>query len=338
MPHKIAGGAACLFVGFGVAGSARAAAAPADDACARLRVVQPLAEEWARAADDLARQLAQLPRAECAPMALELELVAGAVVVRAVAADGRTAERSVHDPRVLVATALGLVMAIPPGDTVAPLPVAPPPVAANAPALGAVGEDRAPPTTIALAASSRLTPSVWLGLAAGGRIAAPSPILTVDIEAYANVLFGPWLVMASIRDVPTGLQAAQGIDEDAFREVSAGLGFGRRVVAGDATVDLVVEPAIVAMQMEYDFPAGSKPGEVSGGDVEFGLDAMVRLGFPVSKSWMLTITVDADFLPSNIASPARLQLPLGAMTGNVIPAPFPALTSGVRVGASGALL
>jgi hypothetical protein len=337
MPHKIAGGAACLFVGFGVAGSAGAAAAPGDDGCARLRVVQPLAEEWARAADDLARQLAQLPGAECAPMTLELEPVHGAVVIRALTADGRTAERSVHDPRVLVATALGLVMAIPPGDTARPLPGAPP-APANAPVFHAAGEDRAPPPTVALTASSRQTPSVWLGLAAGGRVAAPSPILTVDIEAYANVLFGSWLVIASIRDVPTGLVAEQGIDEDAFREVSAGLGFGRRLVAGDATVDLVAEPAIVAMQMEYDFPAGSKPSEVHGGDVEFGLDAMVRLGFPVSKSWALTVTVDADFLPSNIGSPARLQVPLGAVTGNVVPAPFPALTSGLRVGAAGALL
>jgi hypothetical protein len=337
MPQKIARGAACLFVGFGVAGSARAAAAPGDDACARLRMVHPLADEWARAADDLARQLTQLPSAECAPMTLELEPVAGAVVVRALTTDGRTAERSVHDPRVLVATALGLVMAIPPGEMIAP-PRSEPPVAPNAPTFRAAGEDRAPPPTAVLPASSRQTPSVWLGLAAGGRIAAPSPILTVDIEAYANVLFGPWLVIASIRDVPTGLVAAQGIDEDAFREVSAGLGFGRRLALADATIDLVAEPAIVAMQMEYDFPAGSKPGEVSGGDVEFGLDTMVRLGFPVSKSWTLTITVDADFLPSNIASPARLQLPLGAMTGSVVPAPFPALTSGVRVGAAGALL
>jgi hypothetical protein len=179
---------------------------------------------------------------------------------------------------------------------------------------------------------------VWLGLAAGGRVASPTPILTVDIEAYASVLLGSWLVTASIRDVPTGLVAAQGVDEDAFREVSAGLGFGRRVVAGSATVDLVVEPAIVAMQLEYDFPAGSKPSEVSGGDVEFGVDAMMRLGFPLSRSWMLTITMDADVLPGNVVSPAHLQLPLGAMTGNVVPSPFPAMTSGVRVGASGALL
>jgi hypothetical protein len=109
-------------------------------------------------------------------------------------------------------------------------------------------------------------------------------------------------------------------------------------VAGDATLDVVVEPAIVAMQLEYDFPAGSKPSEITGGDVEFGLDAMVRLGFPVSKSWVLTITMDADVLPSNVVTPARLQLPLGAMTSGAVPSPFPALTSGLRVGAAGALL
>jgi hypothetical protein len=338
MPRKIAAGAASLLVGLGVGGSVHAAAAPADDACARLRVVQPLTAEWARAVGELARQLAELPGAECAPMTLELEPAAGALVIRAVTADGRATERTVRDPRFLVATALGLVMAMPPGEVVAPLPSASP-VIVNAPAIRPAGDDRTPlPAPAPVSQSARPTPSVWLGLAAGGRVAAPSPILTVDIELYANVFFGPWLVTASIRDVPTGLLAAQGIDEDAFREVSAGLGFGRRLVAGDATVDLVIEPSIVAMQMEYDFPAGSKPGEVSGGDVEFGVDTMARLGLPLSKGWMLTIAIDGDFLPSNIASPARLQLPLGAMTGNVVPAPFPAITGGVRVGATGALL
>jgi hypothetical protein len=336
MPRKIAGGAA-LLVGLGVAGSARAAAAPADEACARVRVSQPLGEEWARAAAELTRQLAQLPSSECAPVTLDLEPSGGTVVIRAVTSDGRTTERTVRDPRVLVATALGLVMAIPASDAVAPPPSAPP-AAANAPAFHATVDDQARPPAASPVLPARAMPGVWLGLSAGGRVAAPTPILTVDIEAYANVLFGSWLVTASIRDVPTGLVAAQGVDEDAFREVSVGLGVGRRLVAGDATLDLVVEPAIVAMQLEYDFPAGSRPAEVSGGDVEFGVDAMVRLGFPVSKSWMLTITMDADVLPSNVASPARLELPLGAMTGGVVPAAFPALTSGLRVGAAGALL
>jgi hypothetical protein len=163
--------------------------------------------------------------------------------------------------------------------------------------------------------------------------------LTLDIEAYANVLLGHWLLIASIRDVPTGLVAAQGIDEDAFREVSAGLGFGRRLVAGDASLDLSVQPALVAMQMEYDFPPGTSPHSVHGGDVEFGLDAMVRMELPLSRSWVLTLAIDADVLPGNVVSPAHLDLPQGIATANVAQPPaFPALTSGIRIGASGALL
>jgi len=180
-----------------------------------------------------------------------------------------------------------------------------------------------------------------LGFAVGGRVAAPTSILTLDVEAYANVLLGPWLLLASIRDVPTGLVASQGIDEDAFREVSAGLGFGRRIFAGGATIDVAVQPALVAMQMEYDFPPGSRPSSVHGGDVEFGLDAIVRMSLPLSKSWAFTLTIDADVMPSNLASPARLDAPQGALTGitgGSIPPAFPALTSGLRLGASGVLL
>jgi hypothetical protein len=182
---------------------------------------------------------------------------------------------------------------------------------------------------------------VWLGLAAGGRVAAPTSILTLDIEAYANVLIGPWLLMASIRDVPTGFIAQQGVDEDAFREVSAGLGFGRRLFAGDSTIDLAVRPALVAMQMEYDFPAGSRPHDIHGSDIEFGLDAIVRMSLPLGKSWAFTLTIDLEVMPSNVVTPARLDVPQGALTGapaGNIPPPFPALTSGLRLGASGALL
>jgi hypothetical protein len=163
--------------------------------------------------------------------------------------------------------------------------------------------------------------------------------LTLDIEAYANVLLGHWLLIASIRDVPTGFVAAQGVDEDAFREVGAGLGFGRRLVAGDARIDLAVQPEILAMQMEYDFPQGTSPPSVHGGDVEFGVDVMARLALPITKGWVLTLAIDADVLPSNLGSPARLDLPQGLTTTSVAaPPPFPAVTSGLRIGASGALL
>jgi hypothetical protein len=150
------------------------------------------------------------------------------------------------------------------------------------------------------------------------------------------------MLIAAIRDVPTGLVAAQGVDEDAFREVSAGLGFGRRLVAGEASIDVALEPSLVAMQMEYDFPPGSQPSSVHGSDIELAVDAMVRLALPLSKGWALTITLDADVVPSNVATPARLDVPqslgTGSTTGANVPPPFPWITSGVRIGAAGALL
>jgi hypothetical protein len=335
--RKIASGAASLVVGLAPWFEARA-----DAPCARLdapRAALPIA--WERAVEDLERQLQTLPGADCQSMTLSVEPGEGGVRVVAVTTDGRRAERAVREPRALVATALGLVMAIP-GNTAAPaLPAEPSPrPPATVPAqvephvVNPVLPQPREPDRLANRPSA-----VWLGFAVGGRVASPTSILTLDIEAYANVLLGHWLLIASIRDVPTGLVAAQGIDEDAFREVSAGLGFGRRVVAGDAAIDVAVLPALVAMQMEYDFPPGTVPSSVHGGDVEFGLDAMARLALPVSKSWVLTLAIDADVLPGNVASPTRLDTPQGITTrGLAAPPPFPTLTSGVRIGASGALL
>ncbi len=286
-------------------------------------------------------------------MTLVIERSAGAVVVRALTADGRHAVRTVHDPRALTATALGLVMAIPENATEGGPPPAQNPtpaqasVAAPAPPVGgraasaSPGGDNSPAVSAQDATQLTVggrTIAVWLGFAVGGRIAAPTSILTLEFEAYANVLLGPWFLIASFRDAPTGLVASQGVDEDAFRQVSAGLGFGRRIVAGASAINLGLQLALVAMQMEYDFPPRSLPSSVHGTDVDFSLDAFARLALPLSPSWKLTLTIDAEFIPSNIATPDRLDIPAGAMIGTSMPPPFPAVTSGLRIGATGALL
>jgi hypothetical protein len=289
--------------------------------------------------DELERQLAALPGTDCQAMTLSLTRAEGGLRVVAVTPDGRRAERTVLEPRALVPTALGLVMAIPGSPAAVGLPLEPPPSRGPPPVEPPVVVNPVAPQPREPDRAPARPTAVWLGIAVGGRVASPTSILTVDIEAYATVLLGQWLLMASIRDVPTGLVAAQGVDEDAFREVSAALGFGRRLVAGDAAIEVAVLPALVAMQMEYDFPSGTVPREVHGGDVEFGLDVVARLALPLSKGWVLTLAIDADILPGNLASPTRLDVPPGISPSSVVaPPPFPSVTSGVRVGVSGALL
>ena len=130
--------------------------------------------------------------------------------------------------------------------------------------------------------------------------------------------------------------SAQGLDRDAFRQVTFGLGFGRRFVAGDAAFDLMLQPTIIAMQMEYDF---TDTIESQGSDIELGVDALVRLALPVGKGWALTLTLENDLIPGNLSSvPARISTPVNAPPGAVEPPPFPAWQGALRVGAMGAIL
>lgn len=306
------------------------ARALADEPCAGVRVPSALAPSWADAIAELRKQIALLPSTECQPMILSIESSEGGVRIVAFTGDGRRAEREVTGAESLVATALGLVMAIP-GQG----PSAPPPPASSAPPVPPRATDSrsglpSPPEGRKIA--------LWTGLSAGVRLTAPTSATVVDVEARADLLIDHWLMLATIRSALVSCLGEQGLDCDAYNDVSLGVGVGRRLPAGAAAIDIALEPSIVAMHMEYDGPEGSEDASVSGSEVALRLDASVRLAVPVGKNWAITLTMDAGVAPALLANPTRLEVPANLASSVGTPPPFPAWTGGLRVGASGALL
>lgn len=322
----------------------------ADAPCGAVQASPALRPAWSAAAAELGRQLAQLPAGDCQPMTLSIEPDEAGARLGALAADGRRTERVVRRPESLVATGLGLVMAIPPAAAPAraaantPQPVAGLPPSGSAelapvPAAAAAHGSAAPtvpagPSPVAVTRDvARRVPSLWVGIEAGGRIAQPTSIAMADLSLDGTLLLDPWLISVAIRSTPLGLASAQGLDRDAFRQVAIGLGAGRRLQAGDAMIDVIMEPAVTAMRMEYDFGNGV---DSRGEDVELSVDAVARLALPVGKGWALTLTLEGDAIPGNLGNaPARVDTPPGQSRQ----APqFPAWESALRLGVMGALL
>jgi hypothetical protein len=325
----LAGSAASAAIAFG------SAAAHADERCADVESAGGLEPVWASALADLRRQLTEMPAADCRGVALTVERVPEGVRVVATARDGGRAERIVQRPASLVATGLGLVMTIPRDESAArPPPPAPPP--APSPPSPSLAVQPAPPPPAPAAPAH--TVGVELGVEAGGRVAVPGAITMIDVEVHAGVILDQWLLFLSIRDAPLGLFAQQGVDADAYVEAAAGLGVGRRFDVGLATFDVALVPSLVATRMEYDYPPGSESNGFQGNDVELRLGALVRMGLPLSRTWRLTLTVDTDLAPGNLANPARISLPSTITAPPGEPTPFPAWTTGIRLGATGALL
>src|ERR1700683_4243902 len=137
-----------------------------DEACAGVLAPQDLDPSWASALEDLRRQIAVLPASDCQPMTLSVEPSGSAARVVAVTVDGRMAERRVDLPESLVATALGLLVAIPDAPS---LPASQAPASTER-ALhvshGASPDVGRPPRTLA----------AWVGFAAGARLTAPAAI------------------------------------------------------------------------------------------------------------------------------------------------------------------
>jgi hypothetical protein len=275
-------------------------------------------------------------------MTLSIEPTADGARLTAVATDGRRTERVVKHPEALVATGLGLVMAIPPmGERAVEPPAAATPPASPPPSPGSVTPNPTPSASPSASpadtgSTSEPPPSrvaLWVGAEVGGRIAQPTSVATADVALDGTLVLDPWLVSVAIRSAPVGLAASQGLDNDAFRQVVFGLGAGRRVRAGEAVLDFILEPALAAMRLEYDFPNGV---ESKGEDVELSIDAVIRLAVPLAKGWALTFTLEGDCLPGNVGSArARIDVPAGE---TAVPPTFPAWQSALRIGAMGALL
>jgi hypothetical protein len=321
--------------------------ARADARCAEVQQAAGLSGAWADAARELQRQLDRIPTAECQTATLQVEPFEGGARIIAVKADGRRAERMLKRPESVVAVGLGLVMAVPELEANAPPaaatpPTSPPPTPSAsatvpaAPPVPAVRPRPAAPSTIATPVALGLPLELWLGFEVGGRTAIPATVAAADVATHADILINHWLFQIMIRDSPVGFSPGQGFDNDAYREVNVGLGFGRRYTSGDTSFDVLLSPAIAAMRLEWDFAPGR---EAEGEDVEFALDASVRVALALSRSWALTLTLESELVPGNLtSSSAHVEPPSNLPSTVAAPPNFPGWMGGVRFGAMGAVL
>jgi hypothetical protein len=310
----------CVAAGLAGASVAAPSGAGAGEPCARIVAPRNLAPVWVDALADLRKQVQALPASDCQPMTLSLQPAGRAVQLVAVTLDERHAERTVEHPGSLVATALGLLMAIP-----EPAGLPPTPAPESPPSAGTAPPGRVPRSI-----------GLWAGAAAGVRVIAPTNTAVVDVEARADLTLAPWLFPATIRSALATCLGQKGYDCDVYSDVSVGVGVGRRIAAGAAAVDLAFGPSVVWMRMEYDAPLGQGLS-VAGTVVALRIDASARVAVPLGKSWALTLTLDAGLAPSLLTT-TRLDPPAGATVPDGEPPAFPAWIGGVRLGASGALL
>ena len=308
-----------------VAGHPRGARAA--EPCARLEAPPDLPAPWADAIRDLTRALAELPPAQCQPLALLFEPAGEGVRIIAQGQDGRRAVRIASQPSMLVPTAMGLVLSIPreeeepttiPATSPRGLGPPPEPTPITSPGLPASAASTSP---VAVGSPNPL--AIWLGVAIGARIGAPSTISMAEVEGRADLRFDRLLLFVSFRNVPVGFVAHEGFDGDAYHESSIAFGVGRSFPLGRYSVDASIAPSLVAMRLSEDNPARARAS-----DVQLRVGASARFNVPLSASWRLTIAADTDVIPDNLRSVERID-PLPA---------FPSWTTGLLVGVTGELL
>jgi hypothetical protein len=288
--------------------------------CDAVRVVDAasLGASWRQALVDLRAQVRKLGPAECVEVTLVLAADGERVRLIASTLDGRHAERRVAQASSLVPIALGLITSAPPeGEQPAEGPAPPPPSAAELPppdvpvARAVPAEPPAPPRV-----------QVAVAVAVGARAGFPTRVAMMDLEARADVIADGWLVAASLRYSPFGVRSG-GASGYTYDEVALGLGFGRRVMLGDAALDLTVAPELVVMTQELDAPTDGAGGVES----EARLGATARLRLPFGTRWRPLLAIDADLAPLSRALVIDSSLP-----------PLPTWTLGLAAGALGDLL
>ncbi|HEX8791118.1 MAG TPA: hypothetical protein VF765_09195 [Polyangiaceae bacterium] len=337
MARMILGSTAGAVVALATATRADADAGAGDAAvpCARVDAAAELPAAWAEALAELRAQIAKLRAGECEPMVLSLAVAADgrSARVAATASDGRRTERDVARPEALVATGLGLLMSVPPGSTSTPTATATAtstPTSTPTPAPTSTATEIPNPASIPPHALR-----LWLGLDLGGRATAPTSMAMIDVRATGQLLLDHWMLAIALGGAPTAVTSQQGLDRDAYREVSAALELGHRFDLGSAALDVGGDLAIVAMRMEYDFADGR---ETTGSDVELGLGALARFCLPLGPSWALTLAAEGRALPGNAISASLLEVPQGETAGPGAPPTFPAWSAALRVGVMGELL
>ncbi|MGA7123396.1 MAG: hypothetical protein WBY94_25055 [Polyangiaceae bacterium] len=329
------------------------ASARADKPCAHVVAPSGLSPEWAAAVENLRKQIAELSAAECQPLTISIEAQEVGMRIVATASDGRRTSRTIKGPDVLSPVAIGLLITIPSEPTAAPAatpppasaaapPPSPPPLARSPTAASTTAHpadartaERVAPHAIE---SSGRTIALWAGISGGIRLTAPTALSVLDVEARADLLIDPWLMLIAVRSALIACLGQQGVDCDVYNDVSIGVGVGRRFHVGAPDIDVAFEPSLVVMHMEYDGDSSGEGKTVVDTDTALRLDVSARLSIPFDPSWALTLTLDGGLAPSLLARPANIQLPVaGGTDAQTIPA-FPAWSGGLRLGVSGALL
>jgi hypothetical protein len=305
--------------------------ARADEPCARVEAPKELSPAWAGAVADLRRQILQLPASDCLSLTLSLEPLQRGMRIVAMTSDGRSTERTVERSESLVAIGLGLLMTIP-GE-----PSATPQVVVTPPASVSGGPQAGLPGMAPAIATGARTTALWAGISGGIRLTAPTLLTVLDIEARADILFDHWFMLVTVQSALLSCLGQQGVDCDVYNDVSAGAGVGRRFPLDGPALDVAFEPSLVVMHLEYDGTSGGDGQTARDTEVVLRLDVSARLAVPLDRHWFLTVTFDGGLAPSMLATPTRLELPVGAAPGVKAPL-FPAWSGGVRLGAAGALL
>jgi hypothetical protein len=333
-----------LFVAL-AAGLALVASAPkvgADEQCRGVQVnaAANLSEAWANAVRDLSAQIPANGDGRCVAMTLLVEPAENdSAKLSATARDGRHADRIVPKPSALGSMALGLIASLPP-DAPAPPENAPPKTEASAPATAAsaapassspaasssAASSSSPPIAASPPAenASSLSPEIWLGGGLGARVAEPSEVGMLDLEARGDLEVRHWLLVISFRYGSSIGETLTPADAE-YEETVVGLGVGRTIAIGKTQLSLAIIPSFAAVNIDDDDDANGSNGSRS--TVRIG--ASVKWSVPLDKWWRFTITADSDFSPRSFAHEVYVDPSLP---------PLPAWTGGFRLGASGKLL
>lgn len=287
-------------------------------ACDKVTVelAESLSKDWIAAGVDLRSALAT-SEAPCTAVALRLEPAATGARLSATTPDGSIADRAIAHPSALVPTALGLVASLPPD-------VAPPPPAA--PKIVTAEKRSDPPSLHTVVLPARPGPtSLWFGVSTGARIAEPSFLAMMDIEARVTLERGGWLAFGSIRYGSSLGETLVWAADASYDEVAGAVGIGRRFPIGATNLDLALVPSLVSASLGDD----DETGVGTPSRLELRVGASAQWWLQTDEGWRVTLTADTDVAPRGLERPLR---------SDVDEPPLPVWTAGLRLGASGSIL
>jgi hypothetical protein len=260
--------------------------------------------EWRSAVESLQHEVAASLDSACANVELALTTDSGGVRITARASDGRETSRLVGTPAGLSAVAFGLLTAAP-GEAVAPV--------VGGPAVQPSPASPPPPEPVRLADAG-----LTFSLASGVRAEFPSRVLLQDFEVRADSLVHDWVVTVHVRAAPIVLAMPGIYDSDSFQEAGFGLGFGRQLRLGPASVLVVTGAADVTyVWIENDAL------DLSSERAQVRLAVVARAAHRVSRVARLFAALDGELSPTGLVSSSS---PPGLLL-------YPTWSLGFRLGA-----